>query len=168
MNISLGSINGGFIGYKAASYENWDSTIYQKNSDNGNEWSGLYIAEEESTACGYLPDMVGDGGSGIAYIHKVDLNENVNIVICLDDSFRTGEIDMDALKKALREKGLDVQDNQLLMPRLGELGYFFKCYNNDEGAIEIIVPNVMADKITMPNFKKCKVKNYETEYCESI
>ncbi len=168
MNIETGELNIGFVGYKAASYKVWDSAIYLQSAKNDKEWSGLYIAEAENTACGYLPDMVGDSGTGTTYIHNAQLTENVNLVICLDDSFKTGDIDMDALKLALSEKGIDVQNDQLLMPRLGELGYFFKCYNNEEGAIEIIAPNVMTDKITMSEYKKCEIKNYEIESCQTI
>jgi hypothetical protein len=164
MNIEIEDLTEGFIGYKAASYEVWNPETYRDHAANDKEWSGLYVAPLESTASGYLVDMV-QGGEGIAYIHKVELSEDTRVIVCLDEGFKTGNINMAELKESLRNAGVDVQDDQLLMPRLGALNYFFKCYNNEEGDLEIIVPNVMTDRILMPNYKRCTINDYKVESC---
>lgn len=147
-------------GYKATSYERWDPAQY--DGDDTKDWSGLYIAEIESTAQGYLPDTV---KSGFAFIHKVSLINKMKLIICLDDSFKTGDIDIDTLKKSLRANDIDVQGNHLLIPRLGELGYAFMCYNNMEGDKEIIIPNTLVENIKMSLYKKCKLTDYVVESC---
>lgn len=170
MEVKIGKLAIGFIGYKGAGYTKWDSAFYMKNSTSDKDWSGLYIAADNDTAKGYLPDAVPEdaNGNGIVYIHKAEVTEEVNLITCMDESFKTGEIDMDALRSALDKNDVKVNDKELVMTKLGELGYFFKCYNNEDGAIEIIVPNSMADKITMSPFKQCELKNYEVSKCEDI
>jgi hypothetical protein len=166
MKITIGTLAAGLIGFKGASYsaDAWNPVVYAGNAGNDQDWSGLYIAAEESTAQGYLPDAV---GNGCAYIHQVSLTRNVDMITCLDESFKTGNINMGSLKEALRENSIPVGNDELLMPRLGKLGYVFRCYNSEEGAIEIIVPNSMLDRIQMYKYKMCEMKNYAVLYCKS-
>ncbi|MFG6105623.1 hypothetical protein U2F10_25470 [Leptothoe sp. EHU-05/26/07-4] len=164
MKIELSKLSG-LIGYKGASYKSWDASYYKSEAKNDADWSGLYIALDENVAQGYLPDMVPSPGNGKAYIHKVSLDEKVNLITCLDDSFKTGKIDIDALKSALSGQGIVVKKNEKIIPKLGKLGYLFKCFNNEEGAIEIIVPNNMVDKISMSKYKECQLKNYTVQNC---
>lgn len=171
MKVAIGVLPAGFIGYKGASYtaEAWSPVTYADNTEDNKDWSGLYIAAEEDTAKGYLPDMV-ENGSGDTYIHKVGLIADTKVVTCLDPDFQTGNINMNSLKTALRNEGITVEDHELLIPRLGKLGYLFKCYNNEEGEFEIIVPNSMVKKgiIQMHAYKKCEIKNYEIRECKHI
>ncbi|NET42490.1 hypothetical protein [Okeania sp. SIO2B3] len=169
MEIKITQLKSGLIGYKAALYigSAWDPAKYIAEAKNDEEWSGFYIAEVENTAKGYLPNII-NGSKGIAYINQVQLKETVKLIVCLDDSFKTGHINMAALKSALRKNGIDVQENDLLIPKLGQLGYFFKCYNNEEGAKEIISPNNMVSKLNMLKYKECELKNYEVKNCKTI
>lgn len=168
MEIEIGQLPNGSLGFKAAIFQSWDSSIYQQNAGNDADWSGLYIAEKESTAHGYLPDYADKHGNGTGYIHRVSLNQNLNLITCLDESFKRGDINMPALKKAIRDKGIQVADDQLLLPRLGQLGYCFRCYNNEEGDIEVIVPNALAKYVSMTAFKSCSIQQYEVQSCQSI
>lgn len=166
MKITIGTLAAGLIGFKGASYsaDAWNPVVYAGNAGNNQEWSGLYIAAEENTAQGYLPDTV---GNGYAYIHRVGLSGDLDLITCLDESFKTGNINMDLLKETLRDNNIRVENDAPLMPALGKLGYAFKCYNNEEGAIEIIIPNNMLDRIQMYKYKMCEMKNYEVLYCKS-
>lgn len=169
MDIKLTELSPGFLGYKGASYtaDAWNPKIYGEEANNDKDWSGLYIAAEESTAKGYLPDMV-ENGCGLTYIHKANLLTEVKLITCLDESFKTGDININTLKESLRAKGISVQDYDLLMPKLGELGYLFKCYNNEESEIEIIVPNSLVENIQMCKYKICELKQYEIINCSTI
>ena len=152
------------IGYKASAYKVWDSAVFQNTSSNDKEWSGLYIAEVEDTAKGYLGDALeSTGGTGTAYIHKVSLATDVPVVDVDDDGFKTGDISLPTLKSILRNKGLDVQDKDLLMPKLGELGYCMRCPHDAEGGIEIIVPRALADKVIMTGYKSVQMVGYEAK-----
>ena len=166
LDIEIGTLSKGCIGFKGAGYKVWDSTKYIDEANNNGEWSGLYVAQTEATAEGYLPDMVQPPGNGTVYIHNVNLTNDLKLITCLDDSFKTGNIDMTALKTALRQQGIDVAEDELLMPKLGKLGYAFKCYNNEEGAIEIIIPNMLAGNIEMTQYKECVMKGYILQKCE--
>ncbi len=75
---------------------------------------------------------------------------------------------MDALKKALRNNKIEVENNELLMPKPGKPGCFFKCYSDLEGAIEIIVPNEMAEYIAIAAYKQCIIRNYQGINCTEI
>ena len=164
---TIEELSEGFIGYKGASYERWNPEVYKEDAKNDTDWSGLYIAELEKITEGYLPDMV-PGGNGTAYIHKVGINTKVNLITCYEDSFKTGNIDINTLKSELRNLGVGIQDGDFLMPKLGQLGYFFKCYNNEEGDFEIIIPNNMVDIVTMSQYKECEMQNYEIKGCFSV
>jgi hypothetical protein len=159
MDVTLTTLDRGQIGFKSAGYETWNSVTYVNTAKNDQDWSGLYVAVVEDTAKGYLPDMV-ESGAGTAYIHKVILSEAVKMIVCMDDGFKTGSYDMGALKLALAAKHVAVDTGDLLMPKLGQLGYLFKCYNNEDGAIEIIVPNNMVGKLVMNRYKKVKISGY--------
>ena len=149
-------------GFKAFESNNWDVGEYKKNMSNNNDWSGFYIAAEKSTAKGYLPDLIKDKkGNGFAHIHKVQLNRDVKIILCLEESFKTGKIDIATLKRTLREKGIDVKDEEPLIPRLGELGYLFKCYNNEDGDFEIIIPNNMLDDLEIISSASYKLNEFK-------
>ncbi|NER39332.1 MAG: hypothetical protein F6J93_36195 [Oscillatoria sp. SIO1A7] len=146
MKIEISVLSAGEIGYKASSYsaDNWDHSKFSEESKKEQErkteeerkkedenWPGLYIAEVEDVAEGYLYNYIDKGkkkddkDDKTAYINKVVLTKDVNLITCLDESFKTGNIDMNALKKALCEKEIPVEDGDLLMPKLGELQYFF-------------------------------------------
>lgn len=168
MNVQVGQLPIGNLGYKAASFQAWDAAIYQQNAGNDADWSGLYIAEVEATAKGYLPDYAGDNGDGVGYIHRASLTQELQLITCLDESFKRGDIDMPALKQAIRDKGIQVADDELLIPKLGQLGYCFRCYNNEEGAIEVIVPNSLAQHIAMNAIQRCTIKQYEVQSCQAI
>lgn len=168
MDIQIGQLPIGAIGYKAANYEVWNAATYQQNAGNDSDWSGLYIAEAESTAHGYLPDYAGEDGNGVGYIHRASVTNNLLLITCLDESFKRGDIDVPALKQALRDAGIAVADEQLLIPRLGELGYCFRCYNNEEGDIEVIVPNSLAQHIAMTAIKCCTIRAYAVQSCQNI
>ena len=149
------------IGYKASTYKVWDSAVFQNSSSNDKEWSGLYIAEVEDTAKGYLPDTVeSTGGTGTAYIHRVSLATDVSVVDVDDEGFKTGDISLPTLKSILRTKGVDVEDKDLLMPKLGELGYCMRCPHDVEGGIEIIVPRALADKVIMTGYKSVQMVGF--------
>lgn len=165
MKLEISEHAAGLIGFKGAVYsaDAWDPA--SSNAQDDKEWSGLYIAEDETTAKGYLPDAVATGN---AYIHKVGLKENVHIITCLDEGFKAGNINIKQLKEALRDNNIPVDDNELLMPTLGKLKFLFKCYNNEEGSLEIIVPNSMCNYIYMQDYKKCELKNYEVLYCHTF
>lgn len=168
MDIEIGELSTGDIGYKAASFEVWNAVTYQQNAGNDADWSGLYIAEAEATARGYLPDYAGQDGNGVGYIHRASLTADLPMITCLDDSFKLGDIDMSALKLALRNAGIAVADDQLLIPRLGQLGYCFRCYNNEDGDIEVIVPNSLAQQIAMTAIKRCTIHGYAVQSCQNI
>lgn len=168
MDIEIGQLSIGEIGYKAANFDVWNAAIYQQSAGNDADWSGLYIAEAESTAQGYLPDYAGQDGSGVGYIHRVSVTSDLPLITCLDESFKHGDIDVPALKQALRNAGVAVADDQLLIPRLGQLGYCFRCYNNEEGDIEVIVPNSLAQHIAMNSIKRCTIQAYIVQNCQAI
>lgn len=168
MDIQIGQLVPGNIGYKAASFQVWDAAVYQHNAGNDSDWSGLYIAEQEATARGYLPDYAGEDGNGIGYIHRVSITQDLPLITCLDDSFKHGDIDMPALKQALRDAGIAVADDQQLIPRLGQLGYCFRCYNNEDGDIEVIVPNSMAQNVAMLAIRRCVIQQYAVQNCQAI
>ncbi len=165
MIIKIGKLDTGFIGYKAASYKIWNAETYQKQTKNDKEWSGLYIVEEEHTARAFLPDMV-KMGEGTAYIHTVTLLGKVKLITCLDERLKTGSADLNALKEALRQKDIDIENDQLLIPRLGELGYFFQCYNNEEGTVEIIAPVSLTADIEMSLYEHCDIEHYDVSSCD--
>lgn len=149
-------------GFKAFESNIWDVVEYKKNMTNNKDWSGFYIAEEKSIAKGYLPDAIKDKkGNGLAHIHKVQLNRDVKIILCLDEGLKTGKIDPANVKRALREKGIDVKDEEPLIPRLGELGYLFKCYNNKDGDFEIIIPNNMLDDLKIISSTSYKLNEFK-------
>lgn len=167
MDISTSDLAVGWIGIKCAAFHTWNAQTYETNATNRDDWSGLYVALNEDTAKGYAPNMV-EHGHGDVYLHNVSLTTSTRLITGLDESFKTGHIDMTAVKTALRTAGIDVGNDQLLIPRLGELGYFFKCYNNEEGDMEVIVPNNMASRLTMSAYKKCSLNLYEITGCTAI
>ncbi|WP_407353112.1 hypothetical protein [Luteimonas sp. R10] len=161
MKVTISKLSAGSIGFKAASYAKWDPQLFIDTAPNDENWSGLYVAEDEDVAAGYLVDCVA-GGNGAAYIHEVDVSCEVPLLVCMDEAFKGGVdgIDMDALRVAVREVGVQIADGPF-MPALGALGYFFRCYNNEDGATEIIVPVPLAGEIAMRDYKECTLRNYE-------
>jgi len=156
----MSTIAFGFIGFKATDFAAWDSLDYiSKHRDQG-EWTGLYIAEDEATAKGYLSDKINNSGNGIAYLHKVSVIRPGKLITCLDQSFKTGNIDIPALKQAMRDKGINVEDTDKLTEKLGQLGYYFRCFNNEDGAIEMIIPVELVTNVDMQLYKTCIAKSF--------
>ncbi|WP_223670416.1 hypothetical protein [Kangiella shandongensis] len=168
MNIEIGTIDLGAVGFKAAKYREWDANTYMQGATNDSDWAGLYIANNEAVCCGYLPDYADRSGNGTGYIHKVRLAQDMPIISCFDESFKRGNVDIPALKKALRDKGVTVQNTDYLMPKLGQLGYVFRCYNNEDSEIELIIPNLLADTVEMEAVQECAIKSYEVQRCVSL
>ena len=160
-DIKIAHLNKEFIGFKSTSFQAWDASVYAKSVNDQYDWSGLYIAEKQETAEGYIPDMVSADGRGIAYLQKVQLIAATNIIIFYDYGFKTGDIDTEKVKRNLRDHGIEVKSNELLIPALGKLGYLFKCYNNEEGEMEIIIPNSLINKVSMVPYKQVELKNFE-------
>lgn len=73
---------------------------------------------------------------------------------------------MIVLKESLRTKSVDVEDSDLLMVKLGTSGYAFS--NNEEGAIEVIIPNNLVVDIGMEKYKQCVLKRHIVQSCELI
>lgn len=168
MNIEIGAINKGAIGFKGAKYQQWDANTYIQNANNDSDWAGLYIANDESMCRGYLPDYADKSGNGVGFIHMVRLIQNMSMISCFDESFKRGNVNIPSLKKALRDKGVDVQDSDYLMPKLGQLGYMFRCYNNEDDEVELIIPNLLVGAIEMEATQKCVIKGYEVKSCVSL
>lgn len=163
MDVTLSQLSQGLIGYKSAAYAQWNAPLFQSSAPNDADWSGLYVAESESVAEGYVPDLADEKtGSGTGYVHKVGLTKGLPLINCLDEKFKDGSLgpaDMAALRAAVRAQGVAVDDGPF-MPSLGALGYCFRCYNNEEGGVEVIVPVVLTGNVIMQPYKRCTIKNY--------
>jgi hypothetical protein len=187
MEFELTQLTRGLIGYRISAKPVWNAASTANGEAKDWDWDGVYIAISEETAIGYAPDkvkanvtggsnfgesesvpgMAVKNGNGIAYLQKVLLiDASFRIIAASGECFETGKIDIPAVKQKLREKQVDVGNGQLLMRRLGELGYFFRCPNNDCGGVEIIIPKVLATHLAMECTKKITVKNYEISKIE--
>lgn len=173
MKVETKTLKTGHItGYKVTDYEKWDSAAYLKTAKDDKDWSGFYIAETEALAKGYISDKVDPKtGKGLVYFQEIQLLKDIPVIVCKDDSFKTGEIDMKSLKEAVsKETGIQFGKDDLFMPKLGEKGYLFMCYNNpSSNDMEIIIPNKLISLISVKAYKKCTVKNYSVlESCTSL
>lgn len=172
MKIKIITLKEGFIGYKSAKEKLWNYDVFKKSYELKNDWSGLYIAEDEELAKGYLNNylVVEDGvikGDQMAYIHKVYLEKSVKIIICNEEGFKTGDRDEKKLKSALSELKIKINEDDKLIQRLAERGYLFNCYNNEEGKREIIVGSDMVkDNIRMELHKTYKYNKKKIEFQE--
>jgi hypothetical protein len=157
MKINISKIQQGFIGYKATYADRKEQKKYDTSHKNPN-WTGMCIANKEKTAEGYLVEYIDEKtGNGTACIKKINLKNEVKLVTCLHERFKSGEKITELIpdiKEALRFYEIDVRDEQNLIPRLGELGYFFKCYNNDNEDMEIIIPENMISTVELIDYKK--------------
>lgn len=166
MFFSISSIVRGPIGCRISSKTTWNSAATANGEGKNWDWDGVYVAVDESTALGYVVDKVTDG-SGIAYLQQVSLiNASVPIIDVAGKGFGTGDIDMKKVKAGMRSLGVDVKDDDLLMRKLGALGYLCRCPNNDLGDLEIIVPKALATMLSMECVKKITVEKYTVRKVE--
>jgi len=181
MEIKLNQLMRGVIGYRISAKPTWNGASTANGGEKNWDWDGVYIAASEETAIGYAPDKVKSkipsvsfleegeeapvktvkNGNGIAFLQKVSLiDASFPLIDATGKCFETGNIDIPEVKQKLRAQNVAVDNDQLLMKRLGVLGYFFRCPNNESGGVEIIIPKVLATHVSMECTKKITVKNY--------
>lgn len=151
MAIQIERLKSGHIGYKVASYGDWNPYIAITSADDSKDWSGLYVALSTDIAKGYRTDGLSGDGYGTAFLHEVKLLNEIDVVVCddpkLHDESETSDAKAKLVKSQLASAGIDIGSN-LLIPSLGAKGYFFKGYH-DKDNMELIVPNKLADRITL-------------------
>jgi hypothetical protein len=137
---------GEFIGFKWARTQ--DLPELEDSSFKNVDWAGFYTCLDLKTAEGYLVNRLPEdgNGNGIVYIHRIYLKKELPIVICKDKGFQDGNYKtsgtVDSVKKELREKHyIDVNQSDSLIPRLGELGYGFRCYHDEDETEEVVIPH---------------------------
>ena len=137
---------GEFIGYKWARTE--DLPELADCSFKNVDWDGFYTCLDLKTAEGYLVNRLPEdaNGTGIVYMHKIFLKKELPIVICKDKGFHDGSYKIsgtvDSIKKELREKHhLEIKESDSLLPRLGELGYGFRCFHDKDETEEVVIPH---------------------------
>ncbi|MBO9738762.1 hypothetical protein J7432_06910 [Xanthomonas axonopodis pv. begoniae] len=189
MDFELARLTRGVIGYRISAKPGWNAASTANGSAKNWDWDGVYIAISEETAIGYAPDKVKSkisvnassceeevvsekvvkNGNGIAYLQEVRLiDASFPLIAATGKCFETGKIDIPAVKQGLRDKHVDVANDQLLMRRLGELGYLFRCPNNECGGVEIIIPKVLATHLAMECIKKITVNKYVVTKIDAI
>ena len=143
MPIQIQNLPKGLVGYKVASFGDWDPYVALTTADDTKDWSGLYVALNRQVAKGYRTDSLNDRGDGTVYLHEVHLLCDVRLAVCddrqLGDVSIPGETKAAVVRQQLLASGLSLRPGPLI-PQLGREGYFFMGYH-DEVDIELIVPN---------------------------
>jgi hypothetical protein len=168
----------GVIGFKCTPYPTWNAEAFddQITPDSPawkKDWAGLYVAVTEDTALGYAPDYLDDSGNGTVYIQQVSIVHpdipNVQIIDLQDDKLKKGipqndqESYMASLKGAIKQAGINIDTNSPLMAELGRLNMLLRCYNNEDGDKEIIVPTLLTPHISMTALRTITYKKGEQQ-----
>lgn len=162
--IEIKTLAKGFIGYKAAGYADWNPQIILDTATDSGEWSGLYVAPAVEIAKGYLVDSLpGSGpnvGAGTSYLYGVHLIKDQMIICCSDRCL--ADIGGSEVAKAIHVKGLLLGKFNMkiagpLIPGLGAKGYFFQGFHDEEGGLEIIIPNALCRSVAL---MKIETYNY--------
>jgi len=164
MTIRVETLSKGLLGYKSSGYGTWDSSAYRVNADDSKDWSGLYVSPTRKLAKGYLTDSLNSTtGSGTAYLLEVHLLEAVNLLVCDDKRLGDDKIDADTKKKYVLQQlpsSIKVNEDGLLIPQLGQAGYFFKGFH-DADDMELIVPNCICAKVNLIKAVTYQFKGWE-------
>ncbi|MGG5218847.1 MULTISPECIES: hypothetical protein [Rahnella] len=140
----------GHIGFKVAAYQQLDHmrtlhSSFPREAD----WAGFYVAKTKNVAAGYRVDYQHPYG------HTVTLIHDMKVLICkgpeLENSSITGfakaRMIIDALPEDMKTSVIKL--NSPLIPALGRLGFCYQGPHDDEGGIEIIIPNRLIAFVAM-------------------
>jgi hypothetical protein len=140
----------GHIGFKVSNYQNFDyKCTWRTPIDVTKPWAGFYIGTTEDVADGYKDDYQHP------YRHAVTLLQDLDIIICTGPELANSQIPgmakaemvtealPDDLKDAVRKQ------NKPLMDALGELGFCYQGPHDDEGGIEIVIPNKLTHLVSL-------------------
>ncbi|MEY4474754.1 MAG: hypothetical protein RL248_521 [Pseudomonadota bacterium] len=140
----------GHIGYKVAPYQRLDHLrVLHLSFNTEDHWAGIYVAKTINVASGYRCDYKHPYG------HTVDLLHNMKVLICEGHELRNGSISgADKAKMIIDALPLDIKtyiqsQNRTLIPSLGALGFCYQGPHDNEGGIEIIIPNRLVSFVSM-------------------
>lgn len=152
MAIIIDQLRMGRIGFKMAKYDRWCPFTNMTTADDSGQWAGLYISPTAEMSMGYAQDCLDENtGNGNAYLHIAHLLRDLNVLICDDPALGVGDTPGDQKARIVKNQlppNIVVGDAPLI-PSLGRLGYAFKSYHDQEGNMEIIIPNKLSAFVWM-------------------
>ncbi|MCX5463307.1 hypothetical protein [Alcaligenes parafaecalis] len=170
-----------FLGYKSSGITAKDKShrelIKSYPEGNKDDWAGFYVAEDRTTAEGYLPDSLPKNGTGDAYINLIYIEAST--VNNFDGKGKktqfvdiTGSEIADPgvpqkekarlVKKALSDIGIQIPESKPLIETLGLQGYIYRGPHTAT-ELEVIIPfNFINAKlaISLANLQSFKFKGH--------
>ncbi len=162
------------LGWKTSKFKLMRLDEEIENCYEWSDWSGFYVAETRDTALGYATDYLDSKGSGVVYLHKINLKKDVEIVFCGDESFQDGSYLEKNTENKIKEELLAycrirIEPSMPLVPSLGRAHLMLAVYHDDEKDVEIIVPHqIKADYIETIAIKKYTYRSWEIFSEEAI
>ena len=160
---------GDFLGFKWSKFEDLpELNDLFDTSKQPVDWSAFYTCLDYPTAEGYLVNRLPEDGkgNGTVYMHKIFSTKPLQIVVCSDKGFQDGSYKhngtVERIKRELKEvHGLNIELGDSLLPRLGELGFMFRCFHDKDGTEEIVIPHILKSTFLRPTLlKKYIFKSY--------
>ncbi|MCL7998595.1 hypothetical protein M8994_10100 [Brucella sp. 21LCYQ03] len=152
IQVNIGLLDKNITYYKVSPYKSFDYFVSLRDSyKERKHWSGIYLAKDRKTSYGYRFDY------DHAYGHLVQILHKMNVVICSGSYLESGGNSGDDKARGIIDilpndiKRYFKSERDLLIPTLGKLGYCYQGPADEEGGIEVIIPEALAIFVYMRN-----------------